>query len=98
MGLLFIHGCKQCGYSVDLNGGETCGEMSHTTTIVCDVCCELQDVQSVQIDGTNSEPFQAVSLSCGIDRAHTVRIWESGDPCPKCGAGVERGSLTCVWD
>jgi hypothetical protein len=82
----------------DVSGGSQSGMRSQTTTIVCLDCKELQDVLSTVMNWSDPEPFKSVEIRCEIDVSHRVQVWQSGDPCPKCGMAVERGDLTMLWD
>lgn len=45
MGTLYDFHCESCGYHTEVSGGEDFGMISATTTILCENCKKLFDVE-----------------------------------------------------
>jgi len=95
MGNIYEFKCPKCHYAVEVSGGDDCGMVSATTTILCKECKKLYDVM------IGSAPLNENSYStpiCPEKRGHTVRRWTYPDVCPKCGAMIKKGELVLLWD
>lgn len=101
MGSLCAFHCTKCRYKAEVSGGDDCGMEAMTTTIVCEDCRKLCDIEigTVQIMLAQSDqPEPPVVLHCPKNPSHRVRPWKAGDPCPRCGAPMENRGLRVLWD
>lgn len=95
MGACYQFTCAACGYTAEVSGGLDSGMMNRAATISCADCRELMDVD---IGPVVAEEGRRRRARCEVDPAHRSRRWNAGGPCPRCGAPVERGPLTLLWD
>lgn len=95
MGELYNHSCSRCDYSAVVSGGHDWGETIETQTIRCYECCTLQDSA---ISKSVKHEIHEIEPACAVDAKHRVAPWSSGDPCPKCGAPMDRSAHFASWD
>ena len=97
MSTLYAFDRNSSGYRAEVSGHEDCGMASATTTILCENCQELYDVE------TSSDPItrkseHEIPVRCPVSSAHVWRLWQHPGPCPQCGAAMTRGAATLIWD
>lgn len=105
MGKCFTFKCPKCQYSAMVSGGEDCGEVIWTQTILCLDCLEVMDAVAAVRRGSGGEAEYAadligevdeeasavlVRIRCNKDRNHRWRAWNEPDTCPKCGTLMVR--------
>ncbi len=97
MGYLYSFKCQSCGYYAEVSGGDDAGMMIVTTTISCGVCRELYDVVVWRV---REQELGRMEPQCPKSKAHPVTVWESSDPCPKCGEPLDYDpeGITALWD
>lgn len=104
MGMLQEIICPGCAYTATVSGGDDCGMMASTTTVVCAECRKLFDVTTKTLEGKgpprDGTPFREVPVRCLLRRAHHVTPWTFPGPCPRCAtAMVEKpDGQTIMWD
>jgi Zn finger protein HypA/HybF involved in hydrogenase expression len=71
---------------------------AETTTIVCDDCAALYDVQTGWTTGAAEN--KPLKVRCPKRAKHNIHKWEAGGPCPKCGTAmkIDEGGLAVLWD
>ena len=96
MGDAFEFKCSKCGYTVEACGGTECGMRVTLTTIECLDCRKLADVVTHQfksvLDSIEIRPC------CLKSAKHRIRLWKSGDPCPRCQGAMKKTGLASLWD
>jgi len=97
MGIHYLFECKSCGYSCEVSGGDDCGMIARTTTIICYKCKELHDVVTSE-KPWEEQVVEVETLKCPKSKRHKAKKWEHPGPCPKCGQIMKRGVETCLWD
>lgn len=96
MGCRFRFSCPACEYSAEVSGGPDAGFSNSTTTIVCENCNTLRDIEAASLDSNGhwkEKPFR-----CPRSAKHRIREWKDGDPCPQCGGKMENEGGTVLWD
>jgi len=78
-----------------VSGGDDCGMVSATTTIMCEECRELSD-GIVSNKPWDEKPYEIPP--CPKNKKHKVRKWKHPDVCPKCGGVLKQGKLAILWD
>ena len=92
MGSSYEFACTTCSYTFQGSGGPDEGRLHFTETVVCLHCRELADITV----GLRDDP-QIFAFRCDQDPAHRVQSWHSGEPCPQCGARLDRGAPIALW-
>ena len=107
MGQILLHRCPACGYRAEVSGRPDGGLLVATQTFVCDGCEIVFDgvVRSEPRprETTPPDPDGRVARTPRCPQCRgtaSLREWNSGDPCPKCGKGPMSRSETPValWD
>ena len=100
MGAAFKFDCPSCGYSAEVTGDATFGFMAATETVVCLDCKQLYDVGIGRVEPPDYRvrPEDRVAPLCPNDERHSVETWKAPGPCPRCGAQIEQGAMTVLWD
>jgi Zn finger protein HypA/HybF involved in hydrogenase expression len=98
MGEWFEFKCPECGYRAQVPGGEDCGEIAVTETMVCERCSELVDVMvGFAIPSPDNKPDKDMGR-CPKCHSDEVTPWEKEWLCPKCGKKMIKGRSVCLWD
>jgi hypothetical protein len=97
VGARFKFQCPDCEYEAVVSGGEDVGFTFYTTTILCEVCEELDDVVTHTAPPAPEEA-KAITPECPENGDHTLREWRYPGPCPKCGTLMEERGLALHWD
>ncbi len=85
--------CPACGYEALVSGGDDAGFSLLTTTVLCEECRELYDVETGSPHaGRTTEP------ACPVTAAHRVSRWEHPGPCPRCGGRMDLQGTEVLWD
>ncbi len=102
MGTSAEYRCRKCGYRAHVCGGHSCGFIAVLRTKFCRTCRELVDVSvgSFGKDGPTGDPQLDEDLNrCPRCKGKKLRIWKSGQPCPRCGGAMPADPHTiCLWD
>jgi hypothetical protein len=98
MGEWFEFKCHGCGYRAEVSGGEDCGMIAVTETMVCENCQELVDVQVGYALPLYHGEWDKNMTRCPVCHSDDVTPWEKGWPCPKCGKRMVKGGSVCLWD
>jgi hypothetical protein len=98
MGHKYEQTCEGCGYSVAASGGMQSGMNIMTVTIVCRSCKKLYDVLHCHHGFRGGKKGGPYPPECPKKKGHQVEKWESGGPCPKCGAAMVQGGIAALWD
>lgn len=69
----------------------------YTTTILCEVCEELDDVVTYTAPPIPEEA-EAITPQCPVDADHTLQEWRHLGSCPKRGTLMEERGLALYWD
>lgn len=97
MGTLYRFGCPSCGYSAHVSGGDDCGFLVATRTVVCTRCREVMDVISSETPWDPESGASFCALRCPLCDG-MVRPWRA-QTCPRCGTPMERAEAPGVhWD
>jgi hypothetical protein len=85
MGTLHKYVCRSCGYYAEVSGGEDAGMESVTTTIVCEDCRRLYDIQidAHPFSKSPEEALIAFPICCPRCAIHRVREWKEGRGVPE---------------
>ena len=98
MGATYQYRCHDCGYTAEVGGGPDRGFCVETQTGVCATCNGLVDYTTRVLD-PNEAAFP--NVSCGVCHhcgTPILKIWNDGDPCPRCGGNCQRGPCIMDWD
>lgn len=97
MGTLYGFFCPECGYSVEVSGGDDYGFFAAVTTIQCDKCHIIKDVVTSKTP-EDKESYKPVSkLKCPKCRG-PVKSWD-GEHCPKCNHIMQKDEKCGLpWD
>lgn len=99
MGSLFAYACSQCDYRAEVSGGPDSGFIASVETMRCENCRELVDVLTALHPETGpptGDGTEEIGRCPGCGSRRVVPWREAG--CPKCGARMEQGDLTLLWD
>jgi hypothetical protein len=69
-----------------------------TATITCATCKKLRDAVVSEEPGMVPEPLPVPKCPGARTRVHEALIWTHPGPCPRCGATMDRGEVTTLWD
>jgi hypothetical protein len=99
MGAWYQFVCEACAYEAEVSGGEDFGFRAFTTTVSCEGCEKLYDVQLAKMPPFPGDAdFAPGEPLCPRDAEHRVRKWRRGDPCPRCGGAMVEGGMRALWD
>jgi len=100
MGALNKYVCPARGYHAEVSGGEDCGFEAITTTILCNDCRKLYDIQIGYTEWSQTEPSErkTFKMRCPRRAKHQIREWVDGGPCPQCGTPMENKGASLIWD
>ncbi len=101
MGATFLYKCNQCSYEADVSGGEDCGMLTRTQTIVCHSCMELMDVATGPTElavEAQEEKDRKDPLECNDCAGRNVSPVEKPLKCPKCNGEMAQGNMMTLWD
>ena len=100
MGQQFRFRCTSCRYYADVGGGEETGMECTMTTIVCVECRVVRDVVTRTWINGDYDAGTDRPIRCTRRARHTVRVWQRGDACPKCGSAMsaQEGTIDILWD
>lgn len=99
MGQHYEFECLTCSYKVTMSGGNDVGMACATSTILCEKCKELYDVETTDEPWLAMKPdWEPKNLRCPKSKRHQVRLWKHPGECPKCGSTLIRGKLVMLWD
>ncbi|MEN6342895.1 MAG: hypothetical protein ABFC89_10100 [Methanospirillum sp.] len=90
--------CPGCGYRALVSGGDDCGFLVATRTVVCGRCTEIADVVSSETPWVVGGDAPFCALRCPTCDG-PVRPWRHR-ACPRCGDGMEPDETGAVvhWD
>lgn len=98
MGQTFEFKCPDCGYRAEVSGGEDCGDIVITETMVCKKCRRVVDVEvGFSQPSPDNKPDKNMGR-CPKCHSDEVTPWGKGWPCPKCGEMMIKGRSVCLWD
>ena len=100
MGTLKEFECPECGYTAEVSGGDDCGMIAMTKTMVCHTYRRLVDVlDGIQPFCKDYDPKIKRDIGrCPRCYGSDVEVWSSTWPCPKCRAEMNEGLVTLLWD
>jgi hypothetical protein len=106
MGSKATYTCSHCGYSAGAGSGIDFGMAAAVATIACHQCKRLHDLALSEPPGDvmthlESDPgWEPADLRCPRGKKHRVRIWRSGDGCPRCSEplAVKPDGEFILWD
>jgi len=98
MGTLRQFVCSGCGYSAVVSGGDDCGFIVATRTVVCDRCAEVADVVSSETPWDPDSVGSYCALRCPTCDGR-VHPWHDR-ACPRCGQRMEQDpdGAAIHWD
>jgi Zn finger protein HypA/HybF involved in hydrogenase expression len=98
MGETFEFKCPDCGYRAEVSGGEDCGMIAVTETMVCEKCRNVVDVMvGYAIPSLHDKPDKDMGR-CPKCYSDEVMPWGTGRPCPKCSGKMVKGGRVALWD
>lgn len=99
MGTMYRFWCPGCRYRAQVSGGDDAGLLVRTTTISCDDCHKLYDIETRKVVVTAQTRIdRSYPVQCPKDPRHTVHLWRHPGPCPRCGETMEQGEMVMLWD
>jgi Zn finger protein HypA/HybF involved in hydrogenase expression len=96
MGSMYLFFCPKCGYSAEVSGGDDLGIASATTTVVCDSCREICDVETSKTPQDTESMKDVADLECPACGGQ-VKKWE-GQRCPHCNTKMANRGIPRHWD
>lgn len=96
MGCHFDFVCPECGYHVEVSGGDDCGFIVRTRTVVCEECKRIVDVVTSKTPWDDNSVAADGALECPACKG-PVHAWHD-NMCPRCGCRMNSGGPVVLWD
>jgi len=101
MGTTYLFVCDQCKYHSKVSGGEDCGFLVKTKTMVCNDCKTLVDVSTefhAHVKKKERFTHDIPIGNCPKCQGSNVSEWCNPGPCPKCAGMMVRKEAVANWD